>query len=157
MGNNDSARELSSSVTIGAQARDVWSVITDFRNLAAASPELVTMVPILPGGLREGQNYIGINRRKVVVWPTRSRIRTVSPDRELSWDTVTSGARWVYELKETDAGTELTLRRPVPGRLTGVSSLFARFLLGGADSHADELEQGIRQTLDALKQRAERN
>ncbi|AHW63498.1 Putative cyclase/dehydrase [Corynebacterium glyciniphilum AJ 3170] len=157
MGNNDSERELSSSITIDAPARDVWSVITDVRNLAAASPELVTMVPILPGGLREGQNYIGINRRKVVVWPTRSRIRTVSPDRELSWDTVTSGARWVYELEETDGRTELTLRRPVPGALTGISNLFARFLLGGTDGHADELDRGIRQTLDVLKRRIEKN
>ncbi|MEJ6549611.1 SRPBCC family protein [Corynebacterium sp. USCH3] len=157
MGNNDSARELSSSVTIDAPAQDVWSVITDFRNLAAASPELVTMVPVPPGGLREGQNYIGINRRKVVVWPTRSRIRTVSPDRELSWDTVTSGARWVYELKDTDGGTELTLRRPVPESLTTVSNLFARFLLGGAGGHADELEAGMRRTLEVLKQRVEKN
>ena len=41
MGNNDSARQLSSSVTIDAPAWDVWSVITDFRNLAAASPDEV--------------------------------------------------------------------------------------------------------------------
>ncbi|WP_420099562.1 SRPBCC family protein [Corynebacterium sp.] len=156
METNDSARELRSSVTINVPARDVWSVITDFRNLAAASPELVTMVPILPGGLREGQNYIGINRRKAVVWPTRSRICTIAPERELSWDTVTSGARWVYELRDTDGGTELTLRRPVPGKLTGAGNFFARFLLGGADGHADELEQGIRHTLDVLKQRAEK-
>lgn len=154
-GHHGSARELRASVTVDAPAQDVWSVISDVRNIAAASPELVAMVPVLRGGLRVGQNYIGINRRKLVVWPTRSRIRTVVPGRELSWDTLTSGARWVYELSDSDGGTGLTLRRPVPGRLTGLSDLFARFLLGGAEGHADELEQGMLRTLEVLRQKAE--
>ena len=42
------------------------------RRMPEWSPELVRMVPLKPGGLRVGQWYLGINRRKAVVWPTRS-------------------------------------------------------------------------------------
>jgi hypothetical protein len=44
----------------------------------------------------------------------------------------------------------------VPRRLTWLSRTFARFLLGGEREHADELEQGMRQTLERLKASLER-
>lgn len=155
MSGMDSARELRASLTVDASPQKVWDTVTDFSNLAAASPELVTMLAIGRGGPRPGQTYIGLNRRRLVVWPTRNRIRTVEPERELSWDTVTSGARWVFGLVERGDQTVLTLSRPVPGKLTALSNLFAKVLLGGAEGHADELDQGITETLRELKLRAE--
>ena len=57
------------------------------------------MVPLKPGGLRVGQWYLGINRRKAVVWPTRSVVAVLEPGRRLAWDTRSSGARWIWELE----------------------------------------------------------
>ena len=56
-------------------------MLTDVRRMPDWSPELVRMMPLKRGGLRLGQWYLGINRRKAVVWPTRSVVAGVEPGR----------------------------------------------------------------------------
>ncbi len=144
-------RDLRAEVTVAATPERVWQVLTDFHRMPEWSPELVRMVPLRRGGLRLGQWYLGVNRRGAVVWPTRSVVSVLEPGRAVGWDTRSSGARWVYELRAEGAGTRLTLTRPVPGRLTVGSKLFASALLGGAEEHADELEAGMQTTLERFK------
>ncbi|OLT45927.1 hypothetical protein BJF85_18310 [Saccharomonospora sp. CUA-673] len=148
-------REFYAEVLIDAPPERVWAVLTDFRHLAAASPELLAMTPVKPGGLRRGQWYIGWNRRKVVVWPTRNVIDDVAAPSRLSWVTTTSGARWSFELLTEDGGTRLVQRRSVPRQLTAMGKLFAGLLLGGGAQHADELESSTEPTLAHLKRVAE--
>jgi len=148
-------RELIASVQIAAPVEKVWAVLTDFGNLADASPELVTMRPLLRGGLRVGQQYLGVNKRGRVYWPTTNVVVDLQPKRLLAWDTPLSGARWIFELTEADGGTRLTQRRPVPRRLHPFGRLFAAALLGGGEGHADELEQALGTTLTHLKAVAE--
>ena len=108
--------------------------------------------PDRPGSdVRVGRWYLGINKRGFVVWPTRNRLAEYEPPRTLAWDTVDSGARWIYELTPSGTGTLLTERRPVPRDLTGLSKAFAKLFLGGLDAHADELEHGMRETLVRIK------
>lgn len=149
-------RELRAETVVAAPPERVWALLTDLSNLAAWSPETVRMVPLLPGGLRPGQNYLGINRRKAVVWPTRSVVADVRPGERLVWDTTSSGARWVWELEPLADGTRVVHRRPVPRRLTLLSGLVAGALLGGTEGHADELERGMATTVARLKAAAER-
>jgi uncharacterized protein YndB with AHSA1/START domain len=144
-------RELRVEDVIEAPPEQVWTLLTDFSRMPDWSPELVRMVPLKPGGLRVGQWYLGINRRKAVVWPTRSVVAVVDPGRRLVWDTRSSGARWVWELTPEGGGTRVVHRRPVPRRLTGLSRVFARAFLGGIDGHADELEAGMARTVALLK------
>jgi hypothetical protein len=108
-----------------------------------------------PGGLRVGQWYLGINRRKAVVWPSRSVVAEVEPGRVLVWDTKSSGAQWVWELAPSGTGTRVVHRRPVPRKLTGLSHVFATAFLGGPEGHADELEAGMAETVARLKAAAE--
>ena len=152
---DSSDRELRAETTIEASPDRVWAVLTDLSRLPDWSPELVRMVPLKPGGLREGQWYLGINRRKGVVWPTRNVVTSYQPAHELAWDTPTSGARWIFELEGHGDSTHVLHRRPVPGRLTGLGRLIAATLLGGRQSHANELEAGMQTTLDRLKEAVE--
>ena len=145
------ARELRAETTIAAPPERVWAALTDLSRLPDWSPELLRMLPLKPGGLKVGQQYLGLNRRKAVVWPTRSVVAVLEPGRTLAWDTKSSGARWIYELSPDGAGTRVVHRRPVPQRLTLLSRLFAPVALGGSDGHADELEQGMSRTLARLK------
>ena len=150
----DPRRELLAEVEVAAPRAEVWRVLTDFARMPSWSPELVRMTALLPGGLRVGQQYLGINRRGPVVWPTRNRVTALAPGRMVAWDTVSSGARWIYEL--SDAGsdgsrTRLLQRRQVPRDLTLGSRMVAPLLLGGTASHADELEAGMRTTLERLR------
>ncbi len=142
-------RELRAETVVGATRAQVWAVLSDVSRMGDWSPELVRMVPLLRGGLREGQHYLGINRRGLVVWPTRSVVRTLEEPRVLVWDTRSSGARWWWELEETDepASTRVVHRRTVPGGLSLGSRAVAPLLLGGSASHADELEAGMAQSV----------
>jgi uncharacterized protein YndB with AHSA1/START domain len=145
------ARELRAETTIDAPPEKVWAALTDLRNMRAWSQELITMVPLKPGGLKVGQQYLGLNRRKAVVWPTRNVVAELEPGKALAWDTRSSGARWIYELSPTGTGTKVVHRRPVPKKLTLVSRLFAPVALGGSDEHADELEGHMATTLAKIK------
>ena len=149
---NDAAdRELRAETTIAASPEAVWRVLSDVRRMPDLSPELVRMIPLKPGGLRPGQWYLGLNRRKAVVWPTRSVVAEVAAGRSVAWDTKSSGARWIWELTPAGDGTRVVHRRPVPKRLTPVSFVFARAFLGGVGGHADELEAGMAQSVARLK------
>jgi hypothetical protein len=145
------ARELRAETTIAASPDQVWDALTDLRRMREWSPEVIRMVPLKPGGLKLGQQYLGLNRRKAVIWPSRSVIAQLDHGRSLAWDTRSSGARWIYELETEGSGTRVVHRRPVPRRITWLSRAFTPLFLGGSDEHADELEQGMGQTLQRLK------
>ncbi|MFL6021961.1 MAG: SRPBCC family protein [Marmoricola sp.] len=149
------ARELRAETTIAAPPATVWAALTDLSNMPDWSTELVAMVPLKPGGLKVGQQYLGLNRRKAVIWPTRSVVAQVEAEKALAWDTKSSGARWIYELSPDGAGTKLVHRRPVPRKLTLLSRLFAPVALGGSDHHAEELEGHMATTLQRIKSTVE--
>ncbi len=145
-------RELRAETYVDAPPERVWAQLTDLARMPEWSPELVRMVPLKPGGLRVGQWYLGINRRKAVVWPTRSVVTELEPGRRLVWDTTSSGARWVWELVPEGDGTRVVHRRPVPTGVTVMSRVFAPLFLGGSAEHADELEAGMARTVERLKE-----
>ena len=154
--NADAAdRELSAEIRIEAPPSRVWDALVDLGRMPARSPELVRAVPLGRGPLRTGGQFVGLNRRGPVVWPTRNRVVAMEPERLLAWDTTSSGARWVVELHPDGEGTRVVHRRPVTGSLTLASRAFAAVLLGGGASHAGELEDGMRATLEALKAEVE--
>ena len=148
-------RELRAETTIDAPPQAVWEVLGDVRRMPELSPELVRMIPLKTGGLRPGQWYLGVNRRKGVVWPTRSVVAEVDAAQKMTWDTRSSGARWIWELTPEGTGTRVVHRRPVPRRLTPLSNLFATAFLGGTTGHADELEEGMTRSVERLKQAVE--
>ncbi len=151
-------RELRAEATVDAPPERVWALLTDFSRMPEWSPELVRMVPLKPGGLRVGQWYLGVNRRKAAVWPTRNVVSALEPGRSVAWDTTSSGARWIWELAPEGPGgtaTRVVHRRPVPRRITVMSRVFAPLALGGSVGHADELERGMARTVARLKAAAE--
>jgi uncharacterized protein YndB with AHSA1/START domain len=149
-------RELRAETLVSAPPERVWGLLTDLARMPQWSPELLAMRPLKPGGLRVGQWYLGLNRRKAVVWPTRSVLVVLEPGRTLAWDTRSSGARWIWEIEPDGAGgTRVAHRRPVPRGLTLLGRVFAPLALGGTEGHADELEAGMRQTVARLKAAAE--
>lgn len=144
-------RELRVETVINAPVGAVWSVLSDVSRMPEWSDEVIKMIPLKSGGLRLNQWYLGINRRKAVIWPTRSVVRALEPEATLAWLTKSSGAEWIYELVAEGAGTRVVHRRPVPSGLTRVSKAFAPLALGGGEQHADELEVSMGRTLDRIK------
>lgn len=153
---HSAARELRAEVVVAAPLAQVWSVLSDLDRMPHWSPELLRMVPLKRGGLRVGQWYLGLNRRKAVVWPTRSIVTELEPGRRLAWLTASSGATWIWEVSDLgDGSTRVVHRRPVTRRLTVLTKVFAPLALGGADAHAEELEEGMATTVARLKAEVE--
>jgi len=154
-GSGAADRELRAEAVVAAPPGRVWSLLSDVSHMGEWSPELVRMIPLKRGGLRTGQWYLGINRRRWMVWPTRSVVAVLEPGRRVAWDVKTNGSRWIWELRSEGEGTRVVHRRPVPEGLTTVANVFARMFLGGEAAHADELEAGMAQTVARLKAAAE--
>ncbi|GAB2881780.1 SRPBCC family protein [Nocardioides pacificus] len=150
------SRELRAETFVDAPPERVWEVLSDLSRMPQWSSELVRMVALRPGGLRRGQWYLGVNRRKLAVWPTRNVVAELEPGRVLAWDTTSSGARWIWELTPEGDGTRVVHRRPVPQGLTLLSRLFAPLALGGSDQHADELEAAMQDSVGRFRASVER-
>lgn len=148
-------RELRAETLINAAPATVWAVLTDLKKVAEGSPELIIMIPVLPGGLRVGQTYVGINHRKAMVWPSRNVVAELEPERTLAWDTKTSGARWIFDLVPEGSGTRLIHRRPIPKKITSAARLMHNVLLGGLEASTDKLEAGMEQTVFRIKTASE--
>jgi uncharacterized protein YndB with AHSA1/START domain len=142
---------ISATVEMSADPATVWRVVSDLRRMPEFSPELRKAYVIGAPGL--GANILGVNRRKLVVWPTTSKVVRWEPGRAVAWKTRESGATWVYELEATPGGTQVTGRRVLPKFTVGTSVLGP--VIGGAAGHDRELADGIRTTLERIKSAVE--
>jgi hypothetical protein len=142
---------ISATIEMKADPEAVWRIVSDFRRMPEFSPELRKAYVIGKPGV--GANIIGVNRRKLAVWPTTSKVVRWEPGRAVAWKTRESGATWVYELEGTSAGTQVTGRRVLPKFTVGTSVLGP--VIGGAEGHDRELANGIRTTLERIKSAVE--
>ena len=140
-------RPISATVEMKASPEEVWQVVSDLGRMPEFSPELRKAFVVGRPGV--GANIIGINRRKVVVWPTTSKVVRWEPARAVAWKTRESGATWVYEIEPTTTGTAVTGRRVLPKFTLGTALLGPA--IGGAAGHDEELAEGIRTTLDRIR------
>jgi uncharacterized protein YndB with AHSA1/START domain len=144
---------ISTSVDIDADLERVWEVVGDVSRMPEWSPELRRLLVLGRKPVRVGTTLLGVNRRGWAVWPTTSKVTRLEPGRAVAWHTRESGATWTYELEPTTAGTRLTGRRDLHRFTIGTTLLGPA--IGGAVGHDQELEQGIRTTLDRIRQTAE--
>ncbi len=139
--------QISATVEMKADPDAVWQVVSDLRRMPQFSPELRKAFVVGRPGV--GANIIGVNRRKLVVWPTTSKVVRWEPGRAVAWKTRESGATWVYELEPTET------RHP-RDRAAGAAQVHRRHLvlgpvIGGAEGHDRELAEGIATTLERIK------
>lgn len=102
-------------------------------------------MPLKWGGLRPGQWYLGINRRRTVVDPTRYMMAVVQSGRCVAWDTPSSGAPCGWEFAPAREPAHMVHRRPILRSVTRQSRAFARVFLG-CDTHAGNLVEGMAHT-----------
>jgi uncharacterized protein YndB with AHSA1/START domain len=142
---------ISATVQINASPDEVWRVVADLGRMPEFSPELRKAFVVGRPGV--GAHIIGINRRKAIVWPTTSRVVRWEPGQAVAWKTRESGATWAYELEPTATGTSVTGRRVLPKFTLGTSLLGP--VIGGAAGHDVELAEGIRTTLERIRESVE--
>lgn len=147
-------KHIEHSVEIQAAPDRVWALVSDLPRISEWSPQVIKTV-VLGGPLQQGSRLINLNRKGLLVWPTRATVVRFEPGREIAWRIKENDATWSFTLEPTGAGTQLVQRREAPEGLSELSiSLTDRFL-GGQGVFQAELQAGMRQTLGRVKQLAE--
>ncbi|QIK74936.1 SRPBCC family protein [Nocardioides piscis] len=146
---------LEESITIQAPPDRVWSLVSDLGRMSRWSPQVVkTFVRGRPIGL--GTTMVNINRRGVLVWPTRTRVVRFEPREEVAFRVKDNFTIWSFRLTHDGAGgTLLTQRREAPDGISDISHKLTDRLLGGVAAFQVELGDGMRQTLARIKAEAE--
>lgn len=141
---------------IDAPADLVYDLVADVTNMGRWSPECRSCEWIDDAG-REGSRFRGHNRSGVFRWTTEARVITADPGREFSFTTLHKGepaTRWTYRFEGADPGHgQTTVTETFEAIRTPRLIAFAeRHLIR---DRQQQLEDGIRATLSALKAAAE--
>lgn len=146
---------IEETVEIDAPPVQVWPIVADLTRIAEWSPQVVkTLVRGGPVGL--GTRMVNLNRRGPLAWPTRTAVVRFEPHREIAWRVKDNRAIWSFALEPTDDGrTRLTHRREMLDGTTALSGTLVDRLMGGQAAFAEEMKQGMRQTLAGVRREAE--
>lgn len=149
---------LEATTEIDATPEAVWAVISDPRALGGLSDQVVRthVVGSAPVGL--GTRTVNVNRRGLLLWPTRAKVVRYAPHRDYAFRVKDNGSIWSFELAPSVAGgTTVTHRREAPQGTTQISRTLQDKVLGGVESFDGELERGMGITLGRLKALLERD
>jgi hypothetical protein len=149
---------LHDSVDIAASPERVWSLVTDLPRMATWSPQVVRTI-VRGGPVQQGTRAFNVNRKGLLVWPTRSKVVVFEPHREFAFRIKDNGTIWAFVLEPVTVdgapGTRLVQERRAPDGIKPISSRLQDAVLGGVDDFTAELCTGMRQTLERIKADAE--
>ena len=129
----------------------VWAVVGDVRRMPEWSPSCAGSP--CSAARRSGRHtMLGLNRRGCRLADVLPGTRR-EPGRAVAWRTRESGATWTYEL--THGRGRHPDRPPRPSRVHRGTTLFGP-VIGGAEGHDRELAEGLRTTLERIKDTVER-
>lgn len=147
------------SVHIDAPPAQVYALVTDVTRMGEWSPETYRC-KWLDGadGPAVGARFKGYNRRGRARWSNTLKVLAAEPGREFAFrrDVLHCGVcDWRYTMKPVGDGTMLTESYEVKEPDWAVTNWFNGLMLGVADRDQD-LREGLRTTLERIKQAAER-
>jgi hypothetical protein len=144
------------SLRIAAPADRLYDIVSDITQMGRLSPECVGG-RWLGGatGPAVGARFKGTNKRGLARWSTTNEVVAADPGREFAFETQQSGTRWAFRFEPDGDGTVVTEERAAFKPRPLVAKVFTTLLLGGLDSHEDELRDGMRATLERLRAVAE--
>ena len=147
---------IEATIEIDASPAEVWALLSDVRNMARWSPQVVRTFVRGGGEVGLGSRMVNLNRRKLLFWPTQSKVVRFTPEKEIAFRVKENLTIWSYELEPTGTGTRVLARREAPQGLSDLSVGLTKAALGGVDRFTEELEHGLNETLRKVKADAER-
>ena len=75
---------LEETVEVDATPERVWALVSDLRRMARWSPQLQRTFVRGDGTVRLGTRTVNVNRRGLLVWPTRAKVVRFDPHREIA-------------------------------------------------------------------------
>jgi hypothetical protein len=146
---------LEESIDVEATPERVWSLVTDLPRMARWSPQVVRTVVRGDGPVRLGTRALNLNRKGLLMWPTRSKVVRFEPHRDFAIRIKDNYTVWSFALEPTAGGTRLVQRREAPDGTSTISDTLVRRVLGGQEGFQAELREGMRRTLRGIKADAE--
>jgi uncharacterized protein YndB with AHSA1/START domain len=147
---------LEETVEVDATPERVWTLVSDLRRMARWSPQVQRTFVRGDGTVRLGTRTVNVNRRGLLVWPTRAKVVRFEPHREIALRIKDNFTIWSFTLEPTEAGgTLITQRREAPQGISPISHRLTDAVLGGQQQFTAELRDGMRQTLTRIKADAE--
>lgn len=143
---------LEATIEIAAPPERVWAIISDPRVMGGFSDQVVRTVVRGTAPVGRGTRTLNINRRGPLLWPTRAKVITFDAPRRYAYRVKDNAAIWSFDLEATATGTRLTHRREASEGLTDVSLTLQRRVLGGVAPFEAEMEDGMRRTVERVKQ-----
>lgn len=144
------------SLRIAAPAERLYDIVSDITQMGRLSPECVggrwlggASGPVV------GARFKGTNKRGWARWSTTNEVVAADRGREFAFETQQSGMRWAYRFEPDGDGTVVTEERTAFKPRPAIAKFFTNILLGGLDSHEDELRDGMQATLERLRTVAE--
>ena len=147
---------LEETVEVAAPPARVWDLVSDLPRLAEWSPQVVRSVARPRGPVRLGTGLLSLNRRGLLLWPTRAEVVRFQPGTHVAFRIKENGSTWSFTLEPlADGGTRVVQRREAPDGIYTASKRLTDALLGGEESFQRELREGMRATLDRIRATAE--
>lgn len=144
------------TLRIAAPADRLYDIVSDITQMGRLSPECVGGRWLAGAtGPAVGARFKGTNKRGFARWSTTNEVVGADRGREFAFETKQSGTRWAYRFEPDGDGTLVTEERAAFKPRPALAKLFTKLLLGGLDSHEDELRDGMRATLERLRAVAE--
>ncbi|WP_446664167.1 SRPBCC family protein [Flexivirga sp. B27] len=143
---------LEVAIEINATPKQVWDVASDLRRMPRWSPS-TRKVFLRGGALTAGSTMVNVNRIGLRVWPTTSRVVDFDPGKRIAWRIKENHSVWSFDLEPLDDNTRTRLvqTRDVSGGTSKVSKMLIKKLLGGEQSFEQDLTEGMRQTLQRIR------
>jgi uncharacterized protein YndB with AHSA1/START domain len=145
---------LEASIEIDAPPATVWALVGDLRQMPRWSPQ--TAKSFLRGENGLGARLLNINRKGLLVWPTRSKVVRYEEAREIAWRVKENFTVWSLRLEPTaDGGTRLVQTRQAPEGISDVSVKATNLAFGGVPRFNQTLQADMGTTLRRIKAAAE--
>ena len=145
---------IQATIDIAAPPATVWALVSDLRNMARWSPQ--TARSILRGENGPGARFLNINRKGLLVWPTRSKVVRYEEGTEIAWRVKDNFTIWSLRLEPLpDGGTRLVQMREAPDGISDISVNLTKVAFGGVPKFTQTLLRDMGRTLALIKAEAE--
>ncbi|MET4048062.1 polyketide cyclase [Rhodococcus sp. 1163] len=149
------SKTLEATIDIDANPEQVWKIISDLKRMGEWSPQCKLM-KVFGGDVRRGTTTLNINRKGLLVWPTRSKVIEFEPNKKIAFRVLDNKTIWSYSLTPNGTGTSVVEKREAPSGTTAISSFLVKNVLGGSDRFDIELVDGMNKTLQRIKAETEK-
>ncbi|WP_186627718.1 SRPBCC family protein [Rhodococcus sp. BP22] len=149
------SKTLEATIDIDANPEQVWKIVSDLKRMGEWSPQCKLM-KVFGGDVRRGTTTFNINRKGLLVWPTRSKVVEFEPNKKIAFRVLDNKTIWSYSLTPNGTGTSVVEKREAPSGTTAISSFLVKNVLGGSDQFDVELVDGMNKTLQRIKAETEK-